>query len=242
MKDKIMELEGQLKLYGELESENERLKTLLDFDSIISPVMGYNLTTASVIGRDVSNWFSVITLNKGSAHGFKVNMVVLNQQGLVGRIISVTQQTSDVLLITDPRSGVAALVQENRAPGMVEGVASALGNLKMVHIPLGSELNTGQVVISSSFGSLFPKGIPIGKITAIEQDPSGLFINASITPFADINKLEEVMIIMGFTVPSQEDQIAKLPYPWGNGEHSPKTGGRSPGSLSMAAPNEVVVR
>ncbi|NTW05868.1 MAG: rod shape-determining protein MreC [Peptococcaceae bacterium] len=233
MKKKITELEGVSKNYQELISENDRFRTLLNFKDSVAPLMGYELTAASVISRDISNWFGIITLNRGASDGIAVNMIIINDQGLIGRIISVSHKTSEVLLITDPRSGVAALVQESRAPGMIEGVASAQGKLKMVHIPLGSELNIGQTVVSSSFGSLFPKGIPIGRIADVEHDPSGLFISASVNSFVNIDKLEEVMIITGMNLVKKDAQISELPFPWGQGDISPKKGGRSPGALTM---------
>lgn len=244
MKDKITKLEGQLRQFEEMKSENDRFQVLLDFKSNTAPMMGYNLATASVVGHDISNWFGILTLNKGSAHGLNTNMVVVNDQGLIGRIISITEHTADVLLVTDPRSGVAALIQENRATGLLEGVANAPGYLKMVHIPLDSDLHPGQVVISSGFGSLYPKGIPIGRITDIEPDPSGLFLSALVTPFVDINKLEEVMIITEQLQlqPQSEPNVSLLPYPWGQGDSAPKKGGRSPGALTVAEQNEVIVR
>jgi rod shape-determining protein MreC len=242
MKKKITELEGVSKKYQELISENDRFRILLNFRDSTAPLLGYELTAASVIARDISNWFGTMTINRGSSDGIAVNMIIINDQGLIGRIISVSHKTSEVLLITDPRSGVAALVQESRAPGMIEGVASAQGKLKMVHIPLGSKLDIGQTVVSSSFGSLFPKGIPIGRIADVEHDPSGLFISASVNPYVSIDKLEEVMIITGINLSKKEIKISELPFPWGQGDVSPKMGGRSPGALSMLEQKVVSIK
>ncbi|MCL6610528.1 MAG: rod shape-determining protein MreC [Peptococcaceae bacterium] len=229
MRKRITELEGRLRQYGELQSENERLKKLLDFKTVVAPVMGYDLAAASVIGREPGNWFGIITINKGAGDGLKPNMVVVNDQGLIGRITSVSSHTAEVLLITDPRSGVAALIQENRAPGMVEGVASSPGRVRMVHVPIGTQVNKGQVVVTSGFGSLYPKGIPVGQVMEADREPSGLFMSAMILPFVDFNRLEEVMVITGTRSPQGEAKTAQLPYPWGEGKTDLR--GRSPGAI-----------
>lgn len=242
MKKKIIELEGRLRQYEEIKAENQRLTKLLDFKGGVASNLGYQLVTAAVIGRDPGNWFGIITINKGSNEGLRPNMVVINEQGLVGRITSVTQNTSEVLLITDPRSGVASMIQENRSPGMVEGEASSPGKVEMMHIPIGTQVNKGQVVVTSGFGSLYPKGIPIGFITESNREPAGLFLSAIITPFVNFNRLEEVMIITGADAPQPDafPKVAEIPYPWGEGKTDLR--GRSPGTLRDGDRNEVSVQ
>ena len=240
MKKKIAELEGRLRQYEEVRAENERLKKSLEFKTGVAPVMGYELTGAAVVGRDPGNWFGVISINKGTKDGLKLNQVVLNDLGLIGRITSVTGNTAEVLLITDPRSGVAALIQQGRTPGMVEGVASSPGRLKMVHIPIGAEVGRGQVVVTSGFGSLFPKGIPIGRILTTEREASGLFNSAMIEPYVDVNRLEEVMVIIGSRAPKDGNKVAVLPFPWGEGNADLR--GRSPASIRAGEQSGVVVR
>ncbi|MFZ5652432.1 MAG: rod shape-determining protein MreC [Bacillota bacterium] len=229
MKKKLGELEGQVRQNQELRQENDRLKKLLDFKSSVAQAMGFDVAGAAVIGRDPGNWFGIITINKGSSDGIKPNMTVLSHQGLVGRITSVSSNTAEVLLITDPRSGVGSLIQETRAPGMVQGEASYPGRVKMVHIPIGTEIGGGQTVVTSGFGSIYPKGIPIGWIQESGREPSGLFINALVSPFVDFNRLEEVMVITGVRNPPVAANIPKLPHPWGEGKTDIR--GRSPGSV-----------
>ncbi len=240
MKKQIIELEGRMRQYEELRAENERLKKLLDFKTGVAPVKGYELVAAAVIGRDPGNWFGTITINKGSGEGMIPNMTVINEQGLVGRIVSVTRNTAEVLLITDSRSGVAALVQENRVPGMVEGVASSPGQVRMVHIPIGSDVSRGQAVVTSGFGSLYPKGIPIGWTLESDKEPSGLFNRAVIVPYVDFNRLEEVMVITGVRTPRSVTGESGIPHPWGEGKADVR--GRSPGAVRAGEAGGVVGR
>lgn len=219
MKKRITELEGLLRQTEELKTENERLKKLLDFKTNQAPIIGFQVSGAVVIGRDPNNWFGIITINKGSNDGVRPNMTVINQQGLIGRVTSVGADTAEVLLITDPRSGVSALVQQNRVPGMVEGIAGFQGQVRMVHISLGASVEKGEAVVTSGVGSIYPKGVPIGWIQEVGREPSGLFGSAVIIPYVDFNCLEEVMIVTGVNSDRQVQtggQISVLPYPWGS--------------------------
>lgn len=224
---RVEALEGRLRQMEEYRQENQRLKKLLDFKSNTGGAMGLELTSAAVIGRDPGNWFGFISINKGSVDGIARDMTVITPEGLVGRVTSVGRNTGEVLLITDPRSGVGTLVQETRAPGLVEGVASAPGEVRMVHVPIGTVVKDGHVVITSGLGSLYPKGIPVGIVTSVGREPSGLFNSAMVDPFVDFDRLEEVMVITGTRPPGNTVSLADIPSPWGYR----KNYGGSPGTI-----------
>lgn len=193
----VERLESEKIQFNEYLIENQRLSALLDYKKVMAN--NYNFVIASVIGRDPGNWFAKVTLNRGSVDGIKENMTVLTPDGLVGRVISVSSSTCKVLLITDPDSGVGALIQDTRTPGIVEGTAGSKGVASMVpsmiHIPNNAPVEVGQAVVTSGIGSIFPKGIPVGRITSVKNEPSGLFLSAELTPFANLTNLEEVMIV-----------------------------------------------
>ncbi|MFX4261602.1 rod shape-determining protein MreC [Pelotomaculum propionicicum] len=193
LEQEVERLESEKIQYNEYLIENQRLSALLDYKKVVAK--DYNFVIASVIGRDPGNWFGTLTLNRGSSEGIKENMSVLTPDGLVGRVIAVSDFTCEVLLITDPRSGVGSLVQDTRTPGIVEGIAGTSGIARMIHIPNNAPVEAGQAVVTSGQGSVFPKGIPVGRINSIQNEPSGLFLSAEISPFANLNSLEEVMIV-----------------------------------------------
>lgn len=193
LEQEVERLESEKIQYNEYLIENQRLSALLDYKKVMAKE--YNFVIASVIGRDPGNWFGTLTLNRGSREGITENMSVLTPDGLVGRVIAVSDSTCEVLLITDPRSGVGSLVQDTRTPGIVEGTAGTSGIVRMIHIPNNAPVEAGQAVVTSGQGSLFPKGIPVGRINSIQNEPSGLFLSAEITPFANLKNLEEVMIV-----------------------------------------------
>ena len=193
LEQEVERLESEKIQFNEYLLENQRLTALLDYKQVM--INNYNFQIASVIGRDPGNWFGTLTLNRGSAEGVMQNMAVLTPDGLVGRVITVSSSASEVLLITDPRSGVGSLIQDNRTTGIVEGVAGSAGIARMIHIPNNALVETGQAVVTSGQGSIFPKGIPVGIINNIQNEPSGLFLSADIIPYANLNKLEEVLIV-----------------------------------------------
>lgn len=192
---RVTALEGELHRTQEVLLENERLQAVLDFQTQVAGT--YETETAAVVNRSSGNLLGMITVNKGTVHGIKANMPVMTPAGLVGRVLSVSKYSSEVLLIIDPRSGVGTLVQETRVPGLVEGMSASSVQLRMAHIPGNLQVDEGQVVVTSGMdmGSLYPKGIPIGTVTRVEKEPSGLFKTALVKPFVDFHRLEEVLIV-----------------------------------------------
>ncbi len=197
LEEQNSQLESQLLQFKEISEENVRLKKMLDFSTGLTPQLATE--AAAVTGRDHGNWFGNITINKGARQGIKSDMAVITPAGLVGRVIRVSENTAEVLLITDPRSGVGSMVQEIRSPGILEGVAGGQGSLAMVNIPADMTPEVGNRVITSGLdGSIFPKGIPIGTVREVRREETGLFKMAEVEPYVDFNRLEEVFVITSF--------------------------------------------
>ncbi|KAF1085629.1 Cell shape-determining protein MreC precursor [Sporotomaculum syntrophicum] len=198
LEQQVTELQEKLAEYNEIKAENVRLKEQLSFKTSLAGQL--NTVSAEVIGRAADNWFGIAIINKGSANGIQQDMAVITPAGLVGRVTNVTNHTAEVLLITDPRSGVGCLVQENRAPGIVEGVAGGSSVVNMVHIPSDLAPKKGNRVVTSGFGSVFPKGIPVGTVHKTRREESGMFKMATLKTFVDFNRLEEVLVITSSNV------------------------------------------
>lgn len=189
----VEQLQSEIVVLNECKAENQRLTELLNYKQVMA--QRYDLLVASVIARDPDNWFATVTLNRGSREGVRENMAVLTHQVLVGRVINATEECCEVLLITDPRSGVGALIQEIRTPGIVEGNVGSTGTARIIHIPNDAQVAEGQVVVTSGNGSIYPKGIPIGRIVSVSDESAGLFKRADIQLFAKMYQLEEVFIV-----------------------------------------------
>lgn len=193
LKEEIRVLKSKLNQLEQYKLQNSRLKELLDYREFTADK--YQLMTAAVIGRDPGNWFGTITLNRGEADGVQKDMAVVVPEGLVGRVVAVSKHTAEVLLVTDPRSGVGAVVQESQMPGVIEGMANSTGLVRMIHLPKDAPIKAGQVVISSGVGGIYPSGVRIGTVIKSENDPGGLFQTAEVKPFVDFRTLRDVFIV-----------------------------------------------
>lgn len=134
-------------------------------------------------------------------------MAVVTSDGLAGSILSVTPVSAQVLLLTNSRRAVSALVQRSRDPGEVGIVESAPGRpgyLKMVNLPGSANLRPGDTVISSGLGGFFPKGLVIGYVLETDEDELGLTQYALLQSAANFNRLEEVFVVLSAAEASGE--------------------------------------
>jgi rod shape-determining protein MreC len=191
LKQQNTELRNRVASLEEARQENERLRALFGF------VQTGNLQAigARVIGRPTNSWERVITIDRGSADGVKVEMPVLAAKGLLGQTISVTKHSARVRLITDARSGLAGMVQANRAEGLVKG--SIEGNVTLDFVSRETTVKAGDVIITSGMGGVYPKGLLVGEVTGASQTPSGLYQDIKVSPAADLVGLEEVVVLTG---------------------------------------------
>ncbi len=196
LKRRVAELESENILLRGYGYQNLRLRELLQFKDTVS--RSFDTVSASVVGRNPANWFETVTINRGGADGIKKNMPVITSQGLVGQVINVADNSAEVLLIVDSSSAVGGLVQITRTPGVVEGLPDKTGYLKMNYISKEAPVREKQVVVTSGLGGIFPKELPIGRISKVELESNGLVKYAIIRPFVDFNHLEEVMVIKSF--------------------------------------------
>jgi len=181
----------------EAEAENKRLRRLLRFAKA-NPTYDYRggEVVARVIGHDPSIYLDFIMIDLGERHGVTPGMPVVTERGLVGRITEVHDTTSEVLLITDVNSAVAALIQSSRVTGIVRGLAG--GGLLLDQIPQDAEVHEGEIVITSGLGGTFPKNLVIGQISKVYQRDYEMFQQARVRPTVDFRNLEQVLVITNF--------------------------------------------
>jgi len=182
--------QGKERFLLEIEEENKRLRKLLNLKE--HPI--YEGLASSVIAREPSNWFSALLLDRGEEGGVKKNSVVITPEGLIGRVIKVNKNSSQVLLITDPGSELAALVQRNRIQGVIQGRKR---DLILKYLPLEADVREGDLVLTSGLeGGLFPKSLTIGRIKKIDPPhPQDLFLKIVVIPEVNLSSLEEVLIL-----------------------------------------------
>jgi len=182
-------LEKEVIMLREKEQENTRLRSLLDFKTKTPS----RAIACQIIARDVTHLSNWAVLDKGSRHGIKEQMPVVNEQGLVGKVVEVGAQTARIILLTDVESKVSGIVQNSRDTGLVTGDGSPF--LRMKFIDLDSDIKIGNVVLSSGLGGVYPKGIPIGKVESVGREKNGLQLYSRIKPIVSFSKIEEVLCL-----------------------------------------------
>lgn len=188
---RMLELQERL---GELDSENQRLKKLLGYVETQKP----KGIVARIIGRSADHWWQQVTLSRGSQDGIKPGFVVMGTGGLVGRILpGVTPHTSRVLLISDPSSQVGVIISRSRHMGYLGGQSSTQAVMQFFDkVP---DVHRGDIVATSSVSSLFPAGLPVGRVESVDLKKSPAPV-ALIELTAPIGYLEWVSVY-----PARED-------------------------------------
>ncbi len=186
-------LRNQIVLLEEARIENETLRRELAFKSAVPQ---FQLLAAEVVGHDSSDLMHYLIIDRGSQDGIVRGMPVLTSEGLVGRVHEVSRNSSKVMLITDPSSSVAALIQRTRGTGMVQGT---LGDqLTMDYITPDDPVLPGDVVLTSGLGGNFPKRLVIGHVVSAAHADVAMFQQALVEPAVNLHDLETVLVLLSF--------------------------------------------
>jgi rod shape-determining protein MreC len=190
LKKELQELRLQMNRYREADLANQRLRALLNFKkSIATPLL-----PAQLVAFDPSGWFQTILIDKGRNDGVVQDMAVVSAEGLVGRVIGVSNHHAKVLLILDGNSAVDAYIQRSRARGVLVGLGRELCLLK--YVQRNEDVQVGDKVISSGMGGVFPKGLLVGTVQEVVRGSSGLFQRVEVEPAVNFSRLEEVMVVI----------------------------------------------
>lgn len=184
-------------------AENERLQAMLEFRSKAGNA--FQLTAATVIGRDPGTLSYSVLISRGSRDGIGVNMPVVTPQGLVGHIMEVYPGSAKIRLLADSASAAAAMVQrpQSRAVGIVEGNPAQAFGLRMKNLARDGDVIKGDKIMTSGFGGIYPKGLLIGEVMDVADDDGGLLKHAVLRPAVDFTRLEEVFVLVGVKAPVQ---------------------------------------
>jgi len=165
-----------------------RIQTLLAFkEQYIESTVA-----AQVIGTSGSEQSRVLYIDKGSDDGIKPDMAVITPTGIVGKIVQVSPGSAQVLPINDQLSGVGAALKDSRLQGILKGGPS--GTTTLQYIMSDEPVKPGEQVITSGGDRIFPKGLPVGTVAAVEPGKD-LFLNIRVIPSARLDRLEEVLIV-----------------------------------------------
>ncbi len=190
LEDRLEDARTELLFLQELEEENARLRKLLSMQAR-DDVINYGVSR--IVSRDPTGWSHVVVIDRGRKNGLRPGQSAVSPDGLVGRIVSVTDTTSRVLLISDPRSAVAVRLSGSRADGILEGMGTRL--LRLVYVSRERRVHEGEAMVTTGLDGIYPPGIPVAVVDSVRPAAEGLFQRIRARPLADISRLEEVAIV-----------------------------------------------
>ncbi|MEY3182059.1 MAG: rod shape-determining protein MreC [Pseudomonadota bacterium] len=182
--------DGRLQRLLAIESENARLRGLLK--SMPRESLKYGV--AEIIQIDPTPDKHYVLLNQGLNAGFSVGQPVIDAEGIVGEVVEVYPFSCKVMLLTDRTHAIPVENARNQVRGIVQGLGT-LHELKLQHVLNSTDIQVGDVLITSGLGGHYPYGYPVGRVKAVLQVPGEPFASFSIEPFARLDRIREVLLI-----------------------------------------------
>lgn len=196
LKVKNSELENQMVEYSALKDENERLRQVLKLKDSKS---NYDYVGVNIIGYSGGTVSRGYIVDKGTNDGIEKDMIVINYQGLVGKVTQAESNYSVVETILNENMAVSVMVDSTReTTGILRGYKENKNEdlVKAYNFPIDSEIKEGDVILTSGLGMIYPKEIRIGEVISVETDNVMVMKNAVIKPYVDFNKLEELFVVV----------------------------------------------
>lgn len=183
-------LRSQLQRLMAIETENNYLKALFQSSK---QVKGKTLI-AELLAVDIEPFSHQVVLNKGTRDEVYIGQPVLDATGVMGQVISAGPITSRVLLINDPRSGVAVQDVRNGMRAVAVG-DNYSGKLRLMYVPNTADINVDDIFLTSGLGDRYPEGYPVGKVISVKKDPAKQFADIYLEPSAHLDSSRQVLLI-----------------------------------------------
>lgn len=189
LKTDIANLLYEKQRYGEITTENNRLKELL----LLKGRERNFVTAAAVVSKGYDRALNLVLIDKGAKNGVQKGMAVITAKGLVGKVYLASDYFSKVLLLKDTNFSVAVRLQNSRREGVISGTGYERCALK--YIPPEETVETGEVVVTSGLDGIFPPGLPVGVVDKVKREGVEFFQLIEVRPFQSDSQLEEVAIL-----------------------------------------------
>jgi rod shape-determining protein MreC len=198
----------QIQRLGEQAGESERLRTVLEFKNRL----GFQTLAAEVIASSLGNLASnpgensnAIVIDKGSDAGLTTDLAVITPEGVVGKILAVFPHSAQVLLVTDPSSGVGVTLAQSRVQGILKGGTNSFCD---IHYVMNEEVVTrGEAVVTSGLDRVYPKGLQVGNVT--NSGDGNIYKTITVKPSVDLNRLEMVLVVLKST-PAEQQALNRI--------------------------------
>ena len=215
LRRQVEDLRNRLAQAETAQRDATELRKLVGFNQSSRFPQGYDRVACRVIARSPTVWYSTITIDKGSDAGLREDQPVITGDGLIGKIATVSSDAAQVTLITDHTSGVSGQVVPDGASGLVKPKVGDPTDLLLDFVEKGRPVVKGATVItagwrSSHLESLFPRGIPVGKVTRVDSNERELYQRVHVRPFADLRRLDVVEVLVP-SAPGTGERAEVLP-------------------------------
>ena len=195
LEERVRYLEMLLQERSHLAREAERLRGLLGLREILP----METLVAGVVSRDGVPWFRTLTIDRGTADGVALNSPVVSPTGVVGRVIAVGPHAARVQVLLDRDSAAGVLIERSRVSGVVSGQVvqpeTGTGVLILKYVSERADVAIGDVVVTSGFDRIYPKGLVVGRISYVGEG-AGLLKEIRVEPSARFERLEEVLVVL----------------------------------------------
>lgn len=190
LRREVLDLQARLARAEELGFEARRLRDLLALQSDLAP----ESVAAHVIARGDTRQSRVLIIDRGSDHGIRVDAPVVAWGGAVGRVVFVDRSHAKVLVLSDPNSGVAGIIQRSGAQGLVRGQGD--DPLAMQYVSRYQDVSIGDRVVTSGMDGVFPRGFSVGRVMYV-NDADQVSMTILLQPAVEFIGLEEVVVLTG---------------------------------------------
>jgi rod shape-determining protein MreC len=193
----LVAAQAQIQRLGEQAGEAQRLRTVLDFKNQLE----FQTVAAEVIASSPGENSNAIFIDKGSDSGLTTDLAVITPEGVVGKILAIFPHSAQVLLISDPSSGVGVTLAQSRVQGILKGGSNSFCD---VHYIMNEQaVARGEGVVTSGLDQIYPKGLPVG--TVVSAGEGNIYKTINVKPSVDMNRLEVVLVVLK---PGSADQQA----------------------------------
>ena len=180
--------ESQILQLSEEAAESGRLRALLEFKNQLP----FQTVSAEVIASSPGENSNAVFIGKGADAGLTADLAVITPEGVVGKTIAVFPRSSQVLMLTDPSSGVGVILERTRVQGVLKGDSQ---NLCLIRYIMNEEpISFGETVLTSGLDQIYPKGLRVGMV--VQTSAGNIYKNVEVKPAVDLSRLENVLVVL----------------------------------------------
>jgi len=202
-KYKILKKEHAEQTIREIKLENKLVE--IENSKIEYETGNYSHLLADIIGFKGDFKERCLIINKGKRDNIKLNYPVISNDGIVGKIISVSHNFSIVLPLDNSRFKLGVMSKRNHLQGIME--SDIFGNSFMTLIKPGSDIRVDDIIVTSQISSVFPKGFPVGKVIKLIENPADVFMSAKIQTFINPSELDQSVVLLYEKDKSYEEEL-----------------------------------